>query len=364
MITGLYVHVPFCTAKCAYCAFYSRPYDAAQADAYLDALEREIELAPVVEPTTVYVGGGTPTCLSEPQLERLLGMLGRTVSTRRVQEYTIEANPETVTPSITNLLARLGVNRVSLGVQSLDNGTLRRLGRTHSAKTARRAFACLRRAGFENIGIDLIGGVPGTNPSNWTHTVTETVRLGPAHISVYALTIEEGSALFDNARTRMPMTTNDAVQLDELRTAEQILTGAGYARYEISNYAKPGFECRHNLACWRGEQYLGLGPSAASHVAPHRWTNTRDLHAYLDRLGHGHDPPRSVERLTNKTVHAERLMLGIRTSAGIETPRAPTTRKRLEQLVQYGLVAPHGTRWVLTQRGRELADAVTVHLLG
>ncbi|MBU1856095.1 MAG: radical SAM family heme chaperone HemW, partial [Verrucomicrobia bacterium] len=285
--TGLYVHVPFCDGKCAYCAFYSVGYKPALADRYLNSLECELAASLPLAPETIYIGGGTPSVLSARQIDRLCRLLQTQVDTCRLVEWSVEINPGSVDAEKAAVLAAAGVNRVSLGAQSFDDRILKTLGRRHSAADTVKAVTILRAAGIANIGLDLIACVPGCARALWRKTLRQAVALAPKHVSVYALTNEEGTRLNRLLGQGSAALLSDEAQLAMLDLAETELIQAesgqaesgqaglglaGFERYEISNYARSGFKCRHNVACWRGEQYVGLGPAAASHVGLKRWT--------------------------------------------------------------------------------------------
>ena len=378
-VDGIYVHLPFCDGKCAYCAFYSVAGRADDIDAYLGALDTELTLRsralPKLTPRTLYIGGGTPTLLSGAQLGGLCALLARRLDLRRVEEWTVEANPGTLDDGRLAVLKAAGVNRISLGVQSLDDDVLARLGRRHTAAQAREACERLRHAGFQNWSLDLIACVPGVTPRRWGATLRAALALGPPHLSVYALTSEEGSRLAGQVRTGAVRLLDDDAQLRQLHAAERVLRAGGMARYEISNYARPGFACRHNVACWEGKGYLGVGCAAASYVNHMRWTNAADLDAYLAALGAGRLPPRETEALTPRTEALERMVFGLRQAAGVTpalilaetglagSPLDAHWAATLGRLGTDGLVRRVGTRWQLTARGRDLADHVAVELM-
>jgi len=366
--TGLYVHVPFCDGKCAYCAFYSVRYRPALADRYLDSLERELAAALPLAPETIYIGGGTPSVLSARQIERLCRLLRESVFTRRLVEWSVEINPGSVDAAKAAVLAAAGVNRVSLGAQSFDDRILQTLGRRHAAADTVKAVTILRAAGIKNIGLDLIACVPGCARALWRKTLRQAVALAPQHVSVYALTNEEGTRLNRLLGQGRAALLPDEAQLAMLDLAETELIQAkfgqaGFARYEISNYAQRGFECRHNVACWRGEQYIGLGPAAASHVGLKRWTNRADVSAYLAAIESGRNPPRDVEVLTPALKRQEQVIFGLRMAEGIAVSIAAEYKHALDSLRADGLVDLRAGRWKLTARGRNLADYVAVELM-
>ena len=361
--TGLYVHVPFCDGKCAYCAFYSVRYEPALADRYLAGLALELDEFKPLAPETIYIGGGTPSVLSARQLEALCRLLRARVATRRLVEWTIEINPGSVDAEKAAVLAAAGVNRVSLGAQSFDDRILKTLGRRHAAADTVKAVTILRAAGIENIGLDLIACVPGCTRALWRKTLRQAVALAPKHVSVYALTNEEGTRLNRTIGQGKMALLSEEAQLAMLDLAETELIQAGFGRYEISNYAQSGFECRHNVACWRGAEYIGLGPAAASHVALKRWTNRPRVSAYLAALEAGRTPPRDVEVLTPALKRQERVIFGLRMAEGIAVSMAPEYKSALDTLRADGLVDLRAGRWRLTARGRNLADYAAVELM-
>lgn len=378
-VAGLYVHVPFCDGKCDYCAFYSVRYCPDLGDRLLAAAGAELAAARVkaddLRPETLYFGGGTPTVLSADQLDRLCRLVTRGIASDRLKEWTVEVNPGTVTPRKLEVMAGAGVNRISVGAQSFDDAALRRLGRRHSARHIAETVRRLRGAGMENFGLDLIAGVPGVSMARWEADLERALSLGPRHISVYALTTEEGSALSRRVAMGEVTLPDEKSQLVFLDNAERRLTAAGFKRYEISNYALPGFECRHNLSAWRGEEYIGIGPAAASHVGERRWTNSADVESYIRALEGGGPPPRESEQLTPLTKAVELLVFGLRMAEGVDlgailrrmglegSPQAERWAGTLADLEARGLALRRGERWSLTARGRNLADAIAVDLM-
>ncbi len=362
-ITGLYVHVPFCDGKCAYCAFYSVRYEPTLADRYLDALERELATALPLAPETIYIGGGTPSILAARQLDRLCRLLQTMVATGRLVEWSVEINPGSVDATKAAILAAAGVNRVSLGAQSFDNGILQRLGRRHVVRDTIQAVTILRDAGFANIGLDLIACVPGCSRTLWRQTLRQAVALAPQHVSVYALTNAEGTRLNHAVQQGQMALLADEAQLAMLDLAENELTQSGFARYEISNYARDGFACRHNVACWQGAQYVGVGPAAASHVGLKRWTNCSNLHTYLAAIQANRQPPRDLEELSPALKRQEQVIFGLRMAEGIAADMALDYHDILQSLRSDGLLDLRDGRWMLTARGRNLADYVSVELM-
>ncbi|MBH0178387.1 MAG: radical SAM family heme chaperone HemW [Nitrospira sp.] len=291
---GIYLHIPFCRQRCHFCAFYlevagtDRGMD--RIDAFHLALAQEIELHRRQDSIgnrplqSVYFGGGTPTALPATQLVSLLQLVRTAWPIQASAEITVEAHPSTVTPADLKTLADAGFTRISFGAESMDEQDFAQIGRPGRVQDTETAVEAARAAGFVNINLDLMYGLPGQSLESWAHTVHALLLLKPSHISCYALTIEGGTKLARNMVMNLVPRIDDALQIDMESAAETILTEAGFVRYEISNYAKPGFACRHNLLYWTDEDYLGLGPSAQSYVNGVRFGNVADLTAYVDRL--------------------------------------------------------------------------------
>jgi len=320
---GVYIHIPFCVAKCNYCDFVSRPLAAGALEPYLAALEREIAAAPEAgrRAGTVFFGGGTPSLLSGEQLSRLLEAVRSAFTVEPGAEISIEANPGTLTAAKAGDFSALGVNRVSLGVQSLDDALLARIGRRHTRRNALSAFELLRAAGFDNLGIDLIHGLPGQTSSIWRRDLARAIDLGPEHLSLYALGIEAGTrfaAELSAGRLELPGEPED---LEMLASARALTADAGYERYEISNFALPGRRCRHNLDCWNLCEYRGFGAGAHSFLrspAPLRLANTPDSDEYVLRIASGTDAVAMREEPSPRQFAGEALMLGLRTVDGVD----------------------------------------------
>jgi len=318
---ALYVHVPFCRAKCRYCDFYSRNISRSSAEAYAGALEAELKLhADMLNPPlkSVYVGGGTPTALPAGILGRLLGLLARLADAGT--EFSIEANPATVRPEIVETLTAAGVNRVTLGAQSFDADQLRLLGRIHQPEQIGRAVELLVGGGIENLGLDLIFGIPGQSAASWGKSLAAALSLQPRHMSCYALSFEAGTPLADDLQAGRVEAVADELQREMYYLAMDTLAAAGLRPYEISNFATGGFRSRHNLTYWLGRPYLGLGPAASSYLDGVRRTTRPDLDAYLACLDRDEPtaPPAESERLEGRAAMAEALMLGLRMIDGVE----------------------------------------------
>jgi oxygen-independent coproporphyrinogen-3 oxidase len=359
----LYIHIPFCLQICPYCSFYKDLAGPGKADPLVDAVIREAELfGSGCAPKTVFIGGGTPTALSVSQLERLFQGLHRHLDLSGAAEFTIEMNPATVTARKAELLRAHGVNRVSMGVQSWDQDLLKVLGRVHDAEQVRKSFAILRAAGYDNLNLDLIYGVPGQTLAQWEDSLCQTVALQPDHISAYCLTYEEDTEYFERLQ-RGEFRENTDQDAAFFERGVEFLSAAGYDQYEISNYAKPGRSCRHNLAYWEGADYLGLGPSAWSTLGDRRWQNAPDTAAYVRALQAGVRPISTEEVLPPEAREAEKIAFGLRMNAGIDPSKLAGNHDLVTNLREEGLLEDHGPRVRLTDRGRLLADEIAAQLI-
>lgn len=364
---GLYLHIPFCKRKCVYCDFCSYAGREGDMPRYVDALVREMARRPAEGYTvrTVYLGGGTPSLLGEGELSRLLSAVRAHYRVAEDAEITCEVNPGTTDYDKFSLLKSLGVNRVSLGVQSLSDRALRALGRIHTAEGAVTAYRAARRAGFSNISLDLMTGLPGETPAELSSTVSGLVALGPEHISAYALSVEEGTPLATSP-IRRTIPDEDAAA-DAMELASSMLADAGYLRYEISNYARAGYESRHNLTYWRGGEYVGLGVAAYSYFGGERFGTPRELDAYL----RGEALPRcDLEVITQAERERERVMLSLRLREGIgrarylrEFGRDPLALFREVTLRYPDCFFVTDTAIALTDRGMNLSNPLIGEML-
>jgi len=367
-VRHLYVHVPFCAHRCGYCDFVTVVGRRGSHEAYVDALLAELELERylLADPLeTVYLGGGTPTFTEPAALERLLGSLPAAA------ELTVEANPETVTPEVARLLSRNRVNRVSIGAQTFHEALLSVLERDAGPDDVRRAVQTLRDASIDNISLDLIYGIPGQSPSDLARDLEDALALEPEHLSCYELEAKPGTRFthtFGDELTRQ----SDALE-GYFEQVVDTLTAAGYRWYETANFCRRScadgerdLRSRHNLAYWRGRDYLGLGIGAVSTVGPMRWKNTPRVAAYVEALAGHRGPPREHEPLDVDVKRRERVMLGLRLDEplaldGIEQALDGPAVDRLERL---GLASRNGGETLtLTPRGRLLGGGVTAELL-
>ncbi len=370
-VRHLYVHVPFCAHRCGYCDFVTVVGRHGEHGRYVEALLRELELERHVladDVETVFLGGGTPTFLEPRALEHLLRALPA------AGEVTVEANPETVTPELAELLRRGGATRISLGAQSFDPRLLAVLERGASPADVRRAFAAFRDAGFDNVSLDLIYGIPGQSPADLERDLDEALALEPDHLSCYELEAKPGTRFthaFGDELTRQA----DAIE-DYFERVVERLTGAGYRWYETANFCRPGapaaapdYRAQHNLAYWHGRDYLGVGVGAVSTVAGERRRNRPGLRRYMAALESGTVPPRETEHLDRETTSAERVLLGLRLDeplplASLESAVDDEALLRLERLGLARVGAEiDGRSLSLTRRGRFLGGGVTAELL-
>jgi oxygen-independent coproporphyrinogen-3 oxidase len=359
-IRHVYVHIPFCARICPYCAFYKDHLDKSQTQRFCQAILAELTALArefTVLPQTIFLGGGTPTALTMAQLEFLLRGFHERLDLSALTEWTTEANPGSVGARKAELLRELGITRVSLGVQSWDDDLLKVLGREHNARSAENSFGILRAAGFTNINVDLMFGLPGQTAAQWRTTLQKTIDLGPDHVSTYCLTYEEDTDFFLR-HARGELRSNADTEADFFEMAMSILEEAGYAHYEISNYARPGFSSAHNRGYWVGNEYLGVGPSAFSTVAMRRWQNVADYRVYADCVLAEQSAVASVEELTPETKTAERIALSLRTSEGISVEALAATSEQTNEFIALGLMEQSNGRFVLTRAGKAVADSV------
>src|SRR5262245_3429725 len=346
-VRHIYVHIPFCARICPYCAFYKDLLDRSQTSRFCEALLRELEQhqspwriegrSSSLAPSTIYFGGGTPTALNIAQLELLLLGFRERLDLSQLVEWTIEANPGSVSPRKAAVLKKFRVNRISLGVQSWDDELLKLLGREHNSQQAKESFRILRNAGFTNINVDLMFGLPSQTVDQWRTTIEKTIALQPEHISSYCLTYEEDTEFFlRHARGEFRQDADADADFFEMTMA--ILEGVGYRHYEISNYARPGFESVHNRAYWMGKDYLGMGPSAVSSIGMHRWQNVCDYRAYIDRVFSGKSTRETSENLTVEMKRTERIALGLRTREGISASELKDFRQNIDHLITLKLL--------------------------
>ncbi len=369
---GIYIHIPFCRHKCGYCDFYSITALSEQ-ESFVEALCREIDIyakrfaceAPF---DTIYLGGGTPSLLNKTQLERIFEHLRRGFSFADDCEITIEVNPGTIGFNTLQFYKNLGINRLSIGVQSFRKDELRTLERIHSVAEAREVFSSARRAGFDNIGIDLIYALPGQTTEDWRYTLQEAVALRPEHISAYNLTFEEGTPFYRRLKEGKLSRQTEEAEKTFFQQTETFLNAAGYHHYEVSNFARnSAVVSRHNYKYWTHAPYLGFGPSAHSYWEDQRWANVRSVTRYINLLGRGERPVAFRERLSEDVRQFEDVFLRLRTYEGIELERFEREYRRpfisvykeqAHRLLDEGLAEIIHDRFRLTSKGMMVCDAI------
>jgi oxygen-independent coproporphyrinogen-3 oxidase len=371
---GLYIHVPFCTKRCYYCSFNTAPLQAAaDMSRYLGALRREIGLlaeaswAAEVEIETVFLGGGTPSLIEADDMATILEHVRTRFGVRPDVEVTVECNPESVHRDKLAAYRAAGVTRISLGVQSLDDAVLPRLGRLHDARGARRAFEAARDAGHDNVSVDLMYGLPDLDLSVWARSVEGVLAWEPEHLSAYGLTLDAGSLW---AATGVEGLPPEGTVVDQYWTLARAAGARGFEHYEISNYARPGYRSRHNQIYWRAAEYLAAGPGAAGFVGDIRYGNVKPVARYWAALEAGALPIETSERLTTRQQDSERLFLGLRLADGVprtaleaRTADDAALARRIATWREAGLLVDRGPNVALTEAGFLVSDALFVELL-
>jgi len=370
---GLYVHVPFCVKRCGYCSFNTAPLEDGAMGRYLEALHRELDLlgdlawTPRVRLSTIFLGGGTPSLLSADEMAAMLERIRARFRVRDDVEITVECNPESVTRDKLAGYRAAGVNRLSLGVQSLDDAILPRLGRLHDARGARAAFEAARDAGCDNLSVDLMYGLPHLDVEGWTRAVEAVLDWRPDHLSAYGLTLDAGSLWGAAGIEGIP---GEDTQVDQYWRLARAAAARGLEHYEVSNYARAGFRSRHNQIYWRAAEYLAAGPGACGFVGRMRYANVKATARYCETLAAGDLPVASSEHLSERQCLGERLILGLRVSDGIPAAWLETrlqAEERLRGLVgewrARALLVDRGDRVALSEAGFLLSDALFVELL-
>ena len=377
----LYLHIPFCVQKCAYCDFLSAPAGDAAKEEYVDALKQEIKryrkMARSYRVSSVFVGGGTPSILSCGQILEIFKTLRQVFAIQSDAEITIEANPGTVTKEKLAAWKQAGINRISFGLQSVKNEELKMLGRIHTYEEFRESYDLARQAGFENLNVDLISAIPGQSVQSWEETLRTVAELGPEHISAYSLIIEEGTKFYQWYREGKqseghPALPDEEVERTMYKQTQEILNEYGFHRYEISNYAKEGKECRHNLGYWNRTQYLGIGLGASSLIADTRYHLCTDLTSYIERIESGEDLREEIEVLTKEEMMEEFMFLGLRKMQGVSrtrfehcfgNPIEEVYGDALNKLTEEGLLEIEGDHIRLTKRGIDVSNSVFCEFL-
>ncbi|QDT66175.1 radical SAM family heme chaperone HemW [Calycomorphotria hydatis] len=372
-VSAAYIHVPFCRHRCGYCDFTLVARRDDLIGDYLAALRQEMSGdLPTAELSTLFFGGGTPTHLSVEQLQELVGIVKERFSFTSDYEWSVEANPiDLILREKVAVLAEAGVNRVSLGVQSFDADALTLLERDHSPEMIDKAVAMIREF-IPNVALDLIFGVPGQSLRSWEETLDAAIQLNPTHVSTYGLTFEKGTRFWSRRSHGELNQVPDDLERDMYATAMERLDAAGYRQYELSNFAKPGFECRHNIVYWNAEPYFAFGPGAARYLNGRREMNHRSVFTWLKRLESGESPIAEIEELSPEAKAREAIMLGLRQIDGIDLAEFELRTgfafnslvgDELDSQVEQGMVEMHDGRVRLTYEGRFLADSVIAAFL-
>ncbi len=377
-MSGIYIHIPFCERKCIYCDFYSVE-DLGWIDSFVNSILREIEIfrreSDFIETAcfdTVYFGGGTPSLLEVSQIERILNSLYKNFCISQDVEITVEANPGTVNREKLFSFRKVGINRLSFGIQSFFDEDLKFLGRIHTSKDAVECVKFAFESGFENISVDLIFGLPGQNVRDWAENLHKAIELNVPHISAYNLIVESGTPLYELVRSGEVKLPDEFKQAELYETTMETLEDAGYIHYEVSNYAYEGFECRHNLKYWKHENYLGFGPSAHSFWLNKRWWNVANLNKYLKAIDLNKLPIANFEILDAEKMVEEFIYLGLR-STGVDLEKfkekfgfdflGGEIREELIELEKLGFVEIDNFKVRLTRKGFSVCDEIAVNLI-
>lgn len=364
---GLYIHIPFCVKKCAYCDFPSYSGMEYVFEQYIDALLLEAQKYKEAEIETVFIGGGTPTCLSAENLERLLIGINNTFKISPSAEFSAEANPGTIDSKKLWVLKNYGVNRLSIGVQSFDDDELKMLGRIHDSKAAIKTVELAKKY-FDNINIDIMTAIPRQNKESLMRTVKTAVNLGTNHLSCYSLIIEEGTEFYDLfSEGKLDLCTEDEDR-EMYEALCAYLKGSGFERYEISNFAKPGSRCRHNFKYWKTEDYIGIGAAAHSCINGKRFNNSANIHKYIASPG----TPEEVTELTEEDLIGEYVMMALRTSDGVNFNEfysrfgknfSQVFRKQIDKFKDTGFVNITENGFALTEKGFDVSNSIMCEFL-
>jgi oxygen-independent coproporphyrinogen III oxidase len=377
MNTGLYIHIPFCKSKCPYCDFFSIvPNNELMKQNYLNALKKEIiiysQKIPEIVVQSIYLGGGTPTILSGQQIGEILKLCFSRFKINKTIEITIESNPATFDQEKANNLFQAGINRLSLGAQSFSNRILQKIGRIHNEQDIWYSYRIAREAGFKNINLDVMFGLPGQTLKHLNRTLEKIVQLYPEHVSLYSLSIEQGTPFENLIKNGLLKIPSDDVAYDMYQKAVDFLAGYGYEHYEISNFALPDKRCIHNQIYWKNLPYLGLGASSTSYIENKRFQNYSNLNQYIHLLEHGILPIQSKEILPLREKMAETVILKLRMMEGLSRhdfivkfnkPIEEVFSEQLKRLREQALLDTNGSNYFLTKKGIALANIAFMEFL-
>ncbi|MCX7951125.1 MAG: radical SAM family heme chaperone HemW [Clostridiales bacterium] len=364
---GLYIHIPFCKSKCYYCDFNSIIDNAIQ-DEYIKALIQEIELYKEIKFDTIFIGGGTPTILSINNLKKLL----LTIKNFYPKEFTIECNPGTLSQEKLKLLKEFGINRLSIGLQSIDNNILKSIGRIHTFEEFLQNYYWARQLGFKNINIDIMYNLPNQSAKEFMNGLQTVLELKPEHISCYSLIIEEETKFWELYNQNKLNLLDEDEERYIYKKINQLLNKYGYYQYEISNYAKEGYECKHNIIYWTDEEYIGVGAGAHSYFDNKRFNNTADVREYIKNINCTKTARENIEQIDEATHISEYIILGLRMNKGISVLEFKNKfkidindifKKEIDKLLLEGLIEKKGENIRLTEKGRDLSNLVFVNFL-
>ncbi len=373
---SIYIHIPFCKTKCSYCDFFSIT-NLDKQQTFIDTLEKETDACANDDRltgktlNTIFFGGGTPSLMTPDDIYSLMKLIIRSFPLASHTEISMEINPDDLTNSKLNGYIAAGINRFSLGVQSLDNSELRILQRRHNADSARSAINLLR-SNDVNFSVDLIYGIPNQSVDSWLQTLASVIELAPRHISMYCLTLEDGTRLQQSINSGVLSLPDDEIVRAMYLSAIEMLTESGFAQYEISNFARNGFECRHNMAYWTGKPYLGLGPSSASYIHPFRWKNVSDIDCYITEVNKSGKAVSEIDEITPDTALREYVMLFLRLTSGLDLSEFENRfgidfisahREILERYYSHGLLSYDSDFVRLTPEGMFVSNEIISNLI-
>ena len=373
---GLYIHIPFCVSKCKYCDFNSYKLDLEEKKKYLKSLEKEMSFykneIKEKEIDTIFIGGGTPSILRDYEIKTLFDNIKTNFKIKKNAEITMECNPGTLTLSKLKIMKDCGVNRLSIGLQAVQNHHLEYIGRIHTFEEFEKNYFQAKEVGFENINIDLMYALPNQNEEDWKETLEKIVELNPAHISAYSLILEENTELFDMYNRNEFKLLDEDTDIVMYEYTINYLKSHGYNQYEISNYAKEGYECNHNILYWKCENYVGIGASASGFLSGTRYNNVSSLSEYAKMILEGKKPIDWEEKLSIKDEIEESIFLGLRMNEGIkfkdfkikyDLDFIEKYKNEIEKLEKLNLIDVNELGMILTQKGREISNSVFVEFM-
>lgn len=357
-MTGLYIHIPFCKRKCFYCDFVSVKYNTVQSEEYISAVIKEAQKYSSVPVSTIYIGGGTPSVLSVQQMERLIRNIKMIFDISTLEEFTVELNPESTTPDKLQMLYDQQVSRLSFGLQSPNNNLLKELGRLHNFEKFKEAYCNSVKKGFDNINIDLIYGIQNQTMNDWMYSLDTVLSFDSKHVSLYPLTIEEGTFFYDKN-----IKTNNEMQRIMYKTACDKFKNNNFEHYEISNWAKDRKYSKHNITYWKNREYIGLGPSAASYYQKYRFKNTVKVEEYIENINNGKNIIIEKEYINDSIYNIETIMLGLRLSEGVDIKYFKEKKDIIEQYLKEGFIRIKDNKVSLTEESFFISNSLISDLI-